>query len=264
MADYIKKFANPALADQYAIKDIPFITSVATDPIQNLHCNLSGKKLVNVSGIVRISSSVTPPEMVDLGLTSGTLWAKYNLGANPGNTPESYYGDYYAWGELETKENYTWATYKYCTEDYDPLEGIGSLLKYNSTDNKTVLDPEDDIATQTYGNGYEMPSSIDLQELVEETDFEWITNYNGIIGLNGCKFMKKLDHNIYIFIPANGYFDGLSILYNGECCQIFSQTINEGSRQSAIYLYVDNEYEISIFGTYRYTGMSIRPVQHVS
>lgn len=66
MKEYIKKFANPAAADQYAIKDIPFITSVDGDPIQNLHCNLSGKKLVNVSGTVEVQSA--GPEMIDLGL----------------------------------------------------------------------------------------------------------------------------------------------------------------------------------------------------
>jgi len=35
-------------------------------------------------------------EVVDLGLPSGTLWCKYNLGAS-----QPYeYGDYYAWGEI--------------------------------------------------------------------------------------------------------------------------------------------------------------------
>ena len=34
-------------------------------------------------------------EWVDLGLPSGLLWAKCNLGAS---SPEGY-GDYYAWGE---------------------------------------------------------------------------------------------------------------------------------------------------------------------
>ena len=57
MAEYIKKFANPAAADQYAINDIPFITSVDGDPIQNLHCNLSGKKLVNTGGIISVQSA---------------------------------------------------------------------------------------------------------------------------------------------------------------------------------------------------------------
>ena len=40
---------------------------------------------------------------VDLGLPSGIKWATCNVGAN---TPEEY-GDYFAWGETNTKENYT-------------------------------------------------------------------------------------------------------------------------------------------------------------
>ena len=36
---------------------------------------------------------------VDLGLTSGTKWATMNLGAK---TPQDY-GNYYAWGETDTK-----------------------------------------------------------------------------------------------------------------------------------------------------------------
>ena len=40
-------------------------------------------------------------EVVDLGLPSGTLWCKYNLGVdqNQLSKPEDWYGDYYAWGD---------------------------------------------------------------------------------------------------------------------------------------------------------------------
>ena len=45
---------------------------------------------------------------VDLGLPSGTLWATCNVGAE---TPEEY-GNYFAWGEIETKDYYDWNTYR--------------------------------------------------------------------------------------------------------------------------------------------------------
>lgn len=48
-------------------------------------------------------------EYVDLGLPSGLKWATCNVGAT---TPEEY-GDYFAWGEVEPKETYSWSTYKY-------------------------------------------------------------------------------------------------------------------------------------------------------
>lgn len=196
MKEYIKKFANPAAADQYAIKDIPFIASVDGDPIQNLHCNLSGKKLVNVNGIVEVQSAgPEPPEMIDLGLPSGILWGAHNLGANPGNTPESYYGGYYAWGETETKENYNWSTYKYANGASDKLTKYCPTDKTNywngtgSPDGKTILEAEDDVATIT-NSAWRMPTKEDFEELITVTTNSWVTDYNGISGLNGIVFAK--------------------------------------------------------------------------
>ena len=43
---------------------------------------------------------------IDLGLPSGTLWCKYNVGVtNPNrlNTAKDWYGNYYAWGEVYPK-----------------------------------------------------------------------------------------------------------------------------------------------------------------
>ena len=60
-------------------------------------------------------------DFVDLGLESGLLWATRNIGAD---YPEEY-GDYFAWGETETKMLYSWATY------FDNPSGDGStFFKY--------------------------------------------------------------------------------------------------------------------------------------
>ena len=45
MKEYIKKFDTSASADNYGIADIPFTTSVATNPVQNLVCNQENKKI---------------------------------------------------------------------------------------------------------------------------------------------------------------------------------------------------------------------------
>lgn len=45
-------------------------------------------------------------EYVDLGLPSGTLWATYNVGA----TSPYEKGDYFAWGEVEPREDFSWET----------------------------------------------------------------------------------------------------------------------------------------------------------
>lgn len=48
-------------------------------------------------------------EWVDLGLPSGTKWAIMNVGAD---SPEDY-GDYFAWGETQSKSRYTQEYYKW-------------------------------------------------------------------------------------------------------------------------------------------------------
>ena len=70
-------------------------------------------------------------EVVDLGLPSGTLWCKYNLGVVPNqlSKAEDWYGDYYAWGELEpNKKEYNWDNYKFIHTD--------GFSKYNKKDNQ--------------------------------------------------------------------------------------------------------------------------------
>ena len=61
-------------------------------------------------GMLSISSCEKEPdntinghEYVDLGLPSGLKWATCNVGAN---TPEEY-GNYYAWGEIVPKTDYS-------------------------------------------------------------------------------------------------------------------------------------------------------------
>lgn len=136
-------------------------------------------------------------EYVDLGLPSGLKWATCNIGAT---TPEGY-GDYFAWGETEPyytagyaydnpcsnwktgKTGYNWESYKWGN-------GENTLLnKYNTIDNKTVLDPEDDAASQNWGGSWRMPNLTEFQELYNFCTLEEIIldSYNAIkaTGPNG-------------------------------------------------------------------------------
>ena len=71
----------------------------------------------NVEAEGQITIIVTCP-WVDLGLS--VLWAKCNLDAE---SPEEA-GGYYAWGETETKESYTWKTYLLRDAPADWYEGL--------------------------------------------------------------------------------------------------------------------------------------------
>ena len=131
-------------------------------------------------------------EWVDLGLPSGLKWATMNVGAN---APEEY-GDYFAWGETETKTDYSWDTYKFTTD------GGSTFTKYNGTDGKTTLDPENDAAAVNWGGAWRMPTDAEWTELRDNCDWTWTDNYNGT-GVAGCTVTGKNGNSI--FLPAAGF-----------------------------------------------------------
>ena len=112
-------------------------------------------------------------EFVDLGLPSGTLWATCNVGANK---PEEY-GNYYAWGEIGTKNSYEWNTYKYATGSYDTLTKYCSKSDMGNngfSDNRTSLQSDDDPAVANCGSGWQTPSKAQWDELLKNTTNKWM------------------------------------------------------------------------------------------
>ena len=140
-------------------------------------------------------------EFVDLGLPSGTLWAKCNVGAN---SPEDA-GDYFAWGETSTKEMFDWKQYKYS----EFIEGEYKLNKYCTdtscgvngfADYLTELEPADDAAIVNWGDGWRMPTYEEFDELYKNTTFEW-TTINDVDG----RLLTASNGNS-IFLPATGFY----------------------------------------------------------
>lgn len=124
-------------------------------------------------------------EFVDLDLPSGLLWATCNVGAK--KPTES--GSKFAWGETETKDNYTEKNYKF----YD---AANKYSKYNKIDKKTRLETIDDAAMVNWGNACRMPKETEFDELKDNCTFMWIT----IDGVSGMLATGKNGKNI--FFPA--------------------------------------------------------------
>lgn len=124
-------------------------------------------------------------EFVDLGLPSGLLWATCNVGAK--KPTES--GLTFAWGETETKDNYTGKNYKF----YD---ATNTYSKYNKIDKKTRLEAIDDAAVVNWGNACRMPKETEFNELEDNCTFMWIT----IDGVSGMLATGKNGKNV--FFPA--------------------------------------------------------------
>ena len=138
-------------------------------------------------------------DYVDLGLPSGLKWATCNVGATK---PEEY-GDYYAWGETETKKIYDWTTYKWCNGSDDTLTKYNTESDYGTVDNKTVLDLEDDAARANWGGAWRMPTDAEWTELRNNCTWRWTNGYNGT-GVAGRIVTSDINGNS-IFLPAAGY-----------------------------------------------------------
>ena len=177
-------------------------------------------------------------EYVDLGLPSGLKWAKCNVGA----TSETDYGDYFMWGSTEpnTADECTWVSYKYCDGPYDTLTKYNTLSLYGeNTDNITTLESVDDAASQIMGGDWRMPTKDEIQELIDNTDSEWVEDFNGT-GVNGRKFTSKADTSKYIFIPAAGCCSNGSVYNVGYYGYVWSSSLGPSYSANAWYLYFNS------------------------
>lgn len=132
-------------------------------------------------------------EYVDLGLPSGIMWAKCDLGET---SPEKY-GATYAWGETWTK----WDNdYYYFTDIVE-----GQYTKYDSRDKRFFLEKEDDVAYLRLGEGWRYPTWNEVQELYDNCTVTEST----LNGWPGVMFISKINNN-YIFFGYStiGVADG--------------------------------------------------------
>lgn len=196
---------------------------------------------------------------VDLGLPSGLLWATSNLGATCGDTNETWYGNYFSWGETETKSNYSWQTYKYSNGTNASLTKYNFDSSFGIVDNKYMLDPTDDAANVKLGRGWKIPTVDDFTELRNSTTSEYVTNYNNIQGLNGRVFTSVYNGN-KLFIPSTGMYDGENLSIR-ERSRLWSCNLNDAPNKPdyAKILNIHPEH-VTITTGYRCYGCTIRPV----
>jgi len=206
---------------------------------------------------VRPNGSDNGHEYIDLGLS--VRWATCNIGANK---PEDS-GKYYSWGETEAGTPYSWSGYLYCVSSKYQHE----LTKYcddadygynGYVDNKTVLDPEDDVAYLKWGGNWRIPSSSEIRELIHNCTWTW-TELNGV---EGCKVTSNIPGytDRYIFLPAAGYVKGSTIEDKGSMCTYTSNTINYAPDRTLNLVYIKKDQFAYSCSDDRYYGNSVRPV----
>gem|GEM_PF-480624 len=189
---------------------------------------------------------------VDLGLS--VKWAEFNLGAS---SPEEF-GDYYAWGETETKSDYSWSTYSFGTSADGPFSKYNTNSSYGTVDNKTVLEAEDDVVRVKLGKNWRMPTDVEWEELRTNCNWTWVTDYNET-GICGRIVTSKITGNS-IFLPAAGHGNGTLFNNVGSCGYYWSSSIHTDYPYGARSLYFDADWVTTTGLLRRCYGPSVRPV----
>lgn len=222
---------------------------------------LSSHASIKLTNVASWPAAVTVPTTYDMGIYKNNdpatgktlLWATSNIGATKeysgsDPTPYSEYGFLFAWGEIVpfyevenwqlkpemTKPKYYW---------YDNVADI--ITKYSDTE---VLQSQDDAATVYLGDGWRMPTQVELNALLAHASADGYAGYQ--MNNNGAT----------IYFPDAGKRSGTSSPgrgYNGYT-QYWSSTRGGGDLSWYNYrmsMYTENGE--------CWQGMSVRPVKEV-
>lgn len=226
------------------------ILNYATNRIIRYRIISINENSINVTDVNDINqTTISFYRFVDLGLS--VKWATCNVGAEK---PEEY-GEYYAWGEIEEKSDYSWNTYKWCTGSYNTITKYADILN-NAHFDKTTLDLDDDIAHAKLGGNWRMPSKAEIEELVNNSSYIW-TALNDIDG--------------YLITSNKPGFEDRSVFFPGAGCKSGDNYGDYGSCyywSSSVYKTADSHaysLEYTAFYGREYTrerniGLTIRPV----
>ena len=178
------------------------------------------------------SGTINGYEYVDLGLS--VKWATCNIGAD---SPEEY-GNYYAWGETETKETYT--------SDNSVTHEVSGMSDFSGN-------AEYDAATANWGSPWRMPTDSEITELRTSCTWTWTT----LNDVNGCEVTGTNSNSI--FLPVAGCRTGSSLGTAGITGYYWSSTSDTWSTVGAYRLNF-NSSSVSRGIDIRYRGQSVRPV----
>ena len=190
------------------------------------------------------AESVDPTEnkdFIDLGLPSGLLWAKANLGTS---RPEET-GYYYAWGETT------------------PNKSLYDATTYTDPNVSNISGTEYDAAFTSSGGKCRIPTYDEFLELINYCTWE----YTQVNSINGYKVIGANGNSI--FLPfVGGKEDNYNVGYSeyGYSGQGFYVSGTAFPYNSAYnwYLYMDTDPRFGMYGYNKTRGQTIRPVQNLS
>jgi len=192
---------------------------------------------IELEGTVEKFTTKKRGKAVDLGLS--IKWADRNVGAD---SPEGY-GDYFAWGEIYTKESYTEEN----SETYNlNIEDIAGHSKR-------------DVAYADWGENWRLPSREECKELINKCTWTWTIQG----GRNGYKVTGPNGKSI--FLPAAGNRNSSTSIHElGERGVFWTSEpypYNNDYKSAYLFGFIPRDDHVpQIYQDLRWTGVSVRPV----
>ena len=172
------------------------------------------------------TTNYATPGIVDLGLS--VKWASFNLGANTITGTGRLFG----WGAL-----------------YDSMNSKLPIFYPSATPPESIVASNYDVAKVKLGDLWRMPTTDEIQELIDSCEWSWDAEQMGW-------YVKRGDAELF-----------LPVTYS-RCGTIVDSTIVEGNywssdlseKDSASYLHFNSTDSCSIKSALRYMGFAVRPV----
>ena len=256
-------------------------TPLSTDAVIDLK---TGKKL---SDILEYQKPYVDSDLfVDMGLPSGTLWAKASIDLTTTSkfqevdgavSPFKYECSFFSWGNTDGHNPSSTSAFDYNWGGVNEQEPYYDGQPYGTTPGNTLtgnIPPSMDAARVNLGAPWRMPSMADFTELFANIDYidadgNVVTAETSIAktaaakrvtvnGINGLYLRSKINGN-RLFFPASGHGRGRS--WRNRTANGFFWSSSFNSARYARFLYFGSGGVNPQSTDLRYVGFPVRPVQ---
>ena len=268
-------FAGELLTDEAADFTFTLESRTKTYALTRSNKTLVPGKMYNFPALTADDWIVTNNvEMQYVEMGDGLRWGTMNLGAI---SPEDY-GEYFAWGETESKDTFDWSNYKFMQAGQSNAQYI---TKYQQEDNYAIAiwyhnytefvgdgftsfadcDYVDDAARVQLGSTWRIPSKAEWGVLMDNDKFtwEWFDDYEDT-GVAGYVVTSKIEGYAgnSIFLPAAGILSEGQSDFVGQGGYYWASDISNPSWRAASLNFGSRTYNPA--SSSRGNGLSIRAV----
>lgn len=195
---------------------------------------------VNWKTSLTVGNKMNGHEYIDLGVVVNgkkIMWATTNVGA--GVSTDN--GGLYAWGSKTQTSAYTWSYYRFSDGSSASSPKMTKYVTdkyYGTVDNKSELEPDDDVAREYWEGTWRIPTKAEFEALKNQCKWTYSSSTDG--------WVVKGSNGNTIFIPNNESY--------------WTSTLDGGNNRRAYAIYDDGEYNPWLDKGDRCKGMHVRPV----